>query len=146
MKKLIALLVFVSCLVIPSFAQSNGSEAKKPIWDHGDNVSELSYETVPIYKIFQHKDAYVVNYQKQDLKRGTVVIPRKWAFGTAGRKLFFRKKPVNMDSFMTIYYKGGEFYKVTLTVDLDSHAPIWGILPAYTKIGGTDAETLTVEY
>ncbi len=146
MKKIILALLLAASFVLPLAAQSGDSEKTTPIWDHGDNVSDISYTSVPIYRVFQHKDAYVVYYQKQDLRRGTVVIPRKWAYGTAGRKLYFRKRPANLDSFMTVYYKGGEFYKVTLTVDLASHDAIWGILPAYTKLSGTDAESLTVEY
>ena len=146
MEKIIVALLLAACFALPAVAQSNESSKTTPVWDHGDNVSDLTYETVPIYRVLNHKDAYVVIYLKQNLKVANVVIPKKWAYGTVGRKLFFRTKPASLDSSMTVFYKGGEFFKVCLTVNPSQHDSIWGMVPNGTKLEGTDAETLELEF
>ena len=149
MKKIIALLVFVSCLVIPSFAQSNGSEAKKPIWDHGDNVSSISYHNVNVYRVLDHRDAYIVIYEKQLNKVGSCIIPKEWHNNPKPgeiRKLSFRNKSKGVPSYMTVVYKDGEFYRVFLTLTRDHRDPVWGLASNGVDLSGMNTEKLEVTF
>ncbi len=147
MKKILLALVIACAAVLPAFSQSD-STATKPIWDHGDNVAEFTYRNVRIYKVYDYKTAYVVLYEKGGVNVGTVTIPKKWySKNGAERKLEFRNLSGNLDPYMTIIYKNDEFYKVWLTLPLARTAnSVWGVLPTYTEVPNTDAETLEIEF
>lgn len=132
------------CLLLPAMAQDN-AESKKAIWDHGDNVSNISYHNVQIFRILDQADAYVIVYQKQGLHVGQVSIPKKW-FKETPQKLQFRNKPKQLDPYMSVIYKDGQFYKVILTVPSSRSDAVWGVVPSGTKISGTDADTLEISY
>ncbi len=142
MKKIIASLILALCLALPAIAEG---EANAPIWDHGDNVASLSYRNVNVYRILDHKDAYVVLYQKQGLKIGQAVLPKKWA-KEQPRKLLFRNKPKGMGTYMSVFYNDGEFYKVILTLSPSRLDAVWGTVPTGATVDGTDADTLDIEY
>ncbi len=145
MKKILTALLLAACLAVPVIAQetsSDTSETTKAIWDHGDNVSPLSYYKVPIYQIWDQKDAYVVFYQKQDLKVGTITVPKTWA-NKESRKLQFRNRPKQETSTLTVYYKDGEFHKVVLTVSPSRQDSVWSTAPNGTKI---DANVETIDF
>ena len=143
MKKIIAILILASCMVAGIFAQE--SEKKTPIWDHGDNVSAITYRNANVYRVLDSKDAYVVIYEKQGLKLGQAVLPKKWA-KEQPRKLVFRNKPKGMGTYMTVIYNEGEFYKVMVTLSPSRLDSVWGTVPTGTKVSGTDADTLDIEF
>ena len=77
MKKVLAAFFIAVLLVLPSFADDNAPK-EKPLWDHGDNVSNISYRNYQIYKILDQLDAYVVLYEQHGVNIGQAVIPKKW--------------------------------------------------------------------
>ena len=108
MKKLFAVLALSFAMILPALAQdgSSSKESTKPVWDHGDNKSSLTYQNVRFYRIYDQKDAYVVLYEKQGLKLGTVTLPKKWLSNKDGaRKLIFREAPKGLQPYMTIIKK-----------------------------------------
>ena len=121
------------------------AQAAKPVWDHGDNVSDLSYQNVFIYKVLDHKDAYIVMYAKQGMKVGTTIVPKSWSAQTP-RKLDIRNKPKGLSPYMTVIKKNGEFLLVRMTLPLNRNDPVWGVAPNGTTVSGADAETLSIEY
>lgn len=132
----------------PVFAQSQSQSStseEKPIWDHGDNVSALSYRNVKVYRVLEAKEAYVVLYEKSGLKTGTVTIPKDWG-ERVPRKLEMRKCPKTVPPYMTVLYKDGEFYKVWLTLPTSKTASVWGVVPHGYTVPDTDKETLDIEY
>lgn len=145
MKKIIMALIFATCMVIPALAQSN-SESQKPVWDHGDNVSDYTYYTAPIYKIMQSKDAYVIFYQQQNLSVATAVLPKSWQKTGENKKLYFRNKAAGLDSYVTVFYKAGEFHHVVVTVNPDVRDPVWAVAPAGAKIEADGVETLDIKF
>ncbi|MBR7064143.1 MAG: hypothetical protein IKI31_03200 [Treponema sp.] len=54
--------------------------------------SSITYYNVPIYKVLESKEAYVVIYGKNRVGAGSTIIPKKWAHGNVEnpRKLQFR--------------------------------------------------------
>lgn len=146
MKKILTALILAMCLVLPLIAEGTSNEEKtKPVWDHGDNVSDMSYENVSIYKVLDQKDSYVILYAKKGMDIGQAVVPKKWA-KESPRKLNFRKTPSGLGSYMTVIKKSGEFYKVWLTVPVNRNNSIWGILDSGVQVSGTDADTFNIEY
>lgn len=144
MKKLLVALVVALAAVLPSVAQDS-KESKTPVWDHGDNVSNITYQNVRIFKIYDQKDSYVVLYEKQGLKTGTAVIPKSWAKDQP-RKLNFRNAPPKIQPYMTVISQDGSFLKVWVTVSPSRQNSIWGIYPAGQSVEGSDADSLNLEY
>lgn len=127
-------------------SESSG-EAAKPSWNHGDNVSNLMYKNFRIHRIYDQRDAYIVLYERQNLKVGTAVIPKKWASNTDGpRKLYFRTLPKGIYPYMTLFQEDGEFYKVWIAAPLNRYDPLWEVAPYGMKVEGADADTLEIEY
>lgn len=145
MKKILLALVLAAAVIIPSVAQES-NETKTPVWDHGDNVSSITYQNVRFYRIYDTLDAYVVLYEKGGVKIGTAVLPKKWTENKEGpRKMLFRKAPTKISPYMTIIKKDGEFQRVWVTVPTDRFNPIWGTAPHGMQVEGTDADSLNIE-
>lgn len=142
-KRFIASLLVSFVIVLSSVAQEN--QNSKPIWDHGDNVSSITYQNVQVYKIYDAKDAYVVVYAKSGIKVGQVSIPKDWA-KTTPRKLEIRNKPVKLSPYMTVIKQNGEFLKVWLTVPLNKLDSMWGVLPNGAQLDDLNKESLEIEY
>ncbi|MCH5295701.1 MAG: hypothetical protein J1F14_07395 [Treponema sp.] len=143
MKRFALVLIAAVCMALPAFSQE--SEDSKPFWDHGDNVSSISYHSVNIYKVLDQRDAFVVLFERDGLRVGKAVVPKKWAQENP-RKFVLRNKPKGLPSYMTVFYRDGEFSKVILTVSLNKQDPVWSILPNSTKLSGTDADTLEITW
>lgn|SRR5574344_132124 len=143
MKKILATVLFGLILILPVVTE-DAAKSTKPVWDHGDNVSDLYYENITIYKVFDQKESYVVLYAKGGVGIGQVVIPKKWATEQP-RKLEFRSNPGNILSYMTIITKNGEFYKVWLTLPKSRLNSIWGVITGDVDSSKLNAETLEIE-
>ena len=145
MKKFLLALAVAASLVIPAIAEE-AKQSEPRVWDHGDNISKLTYQNVRFHKIYDTKDAYVILYEKQGIKIGTAVIPKKWSQNTEGpRKLLFRNATAKIGPYMTILKENGEFLKVLVTVPVDRFNPVWAMAPADMKIEGADADKLEIE-
>lgn len=150
MKKLLFALVLAAGMVTAVFAQ----DAKtKKIWDHGDNVSDLSYQNFVVSRIYDSSDAYIVLYEKAGYEVGKVAIPKSWAYqGTTveahkTHKLFFRNRIKTLAPMMTVYYKNGEFYKVILTVSNNKADGTWAVAPnGYESGVNQDATSIDVAF
>lgn len=105
--------------------------------------SSMTYYTVPIYKIYQTRDAYVVVYGKNRVGAGTTTIPKNWTKGNSEnpRKLKFRSVSGQLQPFMTVVKKDGEFARVILNVPPDTNVKFWGIANA-NRVTDTDKDTL----
>lgn len=137
MKKFLMILALFSAFTITAFAQEADNK-KDSKW------SEFSYVNVPILKVYEGKDAYVVLYQKYYVGIGKTVIPKKWAKGTPEnpRKLKFRNTKVAEGAYMSVIKKGGEFHRVILTVPMNKQNEIWGVADYHKQIEGSDKDTL----
>lgn len=94
------------------------------------NKANISYQTAPIYKIFDSTDYYVVLYGKYGSKMGTVTIPKEWAKWQKDtpRKLSLRSLPPKINPYITIVKKDNNFHKVILTIPLNKTDRLWGII------------------
>ena len=144
MKKILFALVLAAGLFVPAVSQDSSA---KPIWDHGDNVSDLTYQNYVVSRVYDSIDAYTVLYQKAGYEIGKVSIPKSWVKLGKNHKLYFRNKVKTLDNMMTVYYKGGEFYKVILTLPMNRAESVWAVAPNGYDAGVSDDMTsLSVPY
>ena len=126
MKKLIAILFIAAAMLARTFAVPVAyNESSEENW------SSISYRNVPILKILDSKDGYVVLYQKGKIGTGRTVIPKSWNRGNPEnpRKLKVRFLPGGkLKSFMTVVKKDGEFHHVVLTVPENRNDSVSGVI------------------
>ena len=147
MKKFILAFAMVFCLTLPMIAQQAEGENSTPIWDHGDNISNLDYNNVKIYKIYDQAENYVVLYEKRGIKVGQVNIPKQWIRSTDGNDPKLKMRPISEDiePYMSVIYKDGSFYKVVLSLPSSRVNSIWGVAPNGLKVE-TDVDNFNIEY
>ena len=110
-----------------------------------ENWGDISYMYVPIIKVFDSREGYVVFYQKNHFGTGKTVIPKSWSKGNVEepRKLKLRNLPAGkLQPYMTVVKKDGEFSRVILTVPADKRDDVWGLIKTGAKIDGLDKENL----
>ena len=136
MKKIFIMLALVSVFTLSAFAETH--EKHEEYW------TDLSYVNVPVLKIMESSDAYLVLYQKHGIGTGRTVIPKSWIKGNTEtpRKLKFRSVKSEDDAYMSIIEEGGEFKRVILNVPVSKLNPIWGVISSGVPLEGSDKETL----
>lgn len=142
MKKLLAALLLAACALMPVCAQE--SDSSKPIWDHGNNVSDMYYENLRILKIFDDAEGYVVYYEKGGLDVGQVIIPKSW-YNEKPARLEFRIQTPGISPYITIIKKSNDFQKVILTVPTNRNDPTWGVLKSWESVNVTNRDTLVLK-
>ena len=133
MKKLLVLFAILTAFSVAAFAEEEKSS---------DGWSPLSYVNIPVLKVLEGTEGYVVIYQKNHTGVGNTVIPKAWAKGDVEnpKKLKFRKlKPGLLKPYMTVVKKDGEFHRVILTLPMNKSHEVWG---STRNIEGADKDTL----
>ncbi|HZK19583.1 MAG TPA: hypothetical protein VFC68_02530, partial [Treponemataceae bacterium] len=92
-----------------------------------DKKSSITYQTVPILKIYDAADAYLVLYQSSQANIARVAFPKEW-FKTRDIRAHIRDTSEKIGSFLTVFYKDGVFYRLTVSVSLDRRNDVWGII------------------
>ena len=143
MKKLFILSVLLCAGVLFTAAAKEKADYKYEFQE-----SAVSYRNVQVYKVLDHKEAYIVMYAKGHRDVGTVTIPKKWysAAMRAESKLNFRPLPKGMYPYMTILSRDGSFERVLLTLPTSRNSPIWGVADSTVKISDADKDTLDIVY
>ncbi len=140
MKKIICTLLALISMSIAAFAVPSLYNEK-----HEENWTDLRFTQIPIYKVLDSRDAYVVLYAKNVYGVGKTVIPKKWAKTTADspKKLTVRSlRAGRLKPFMTVVKKGNEFYGVILSVPLNKSDNTWGVVQSGVQLEGVDKEVL----
>ena len=142
MKRIFLVLAFVFVFAVNCF--SEGTEQTVYYEKDDSKWTNMTYENVPVLKIFDSRDAYLVVYQKNHLGVGTTVIPKKWALGNkeSPKKLVFRNVYGQNNAYLCIVKKDGEFLKVVLNTPMKKSNPIWAVVSNGKVIEGTDKDTL----
>jgi len=133
MKKLF-ILIAMAVMAVPSLCAAS----KK---------SEVTYYSVPVLKVLDSRDAYVVIYQKNRIGTGTVLLPKSWTLPTKSGdtpvKLRLRSVRTMNEAYFSVYKRNGEFYRAVLNVPMKKTNPIWGIVDQKNnKLEGADKDTL----
>lgn len=134
MKKLF-LVLFVLTLFTGVYAQEMENEA------------ELFYINVPIVRVYDHIDAYVVHYQKGNMAVGQVFVPKEWFNTREVNKSRVRPLAKGLTPYMTVIYANGEFQKVFLNMPTNRSHSAWKILSHNIDVASRmNTETLEIEY
>lgn len=107
--------------------------------------AKVSYHNVTVYKVLDHRQAYVVLYAKGHGDVGTVTIPKKW-YKDAPSKLYFRQLPKGMQPYMTVVSRDDSFDHVILTMPTSRANSAWGVADSNVVIEDADKDTLEIIY
>ena len=145
MKKFILVFALASVFAFNLFAQEeSGSDSNIKIERHEEKWSTMTYVNVPIVKILEARDAYVIIYQKNRIGTSSTVIPKNWLHGSkdAPSKLRLRKTKYVNGAYMTVVKDKGEFVRVVLTAPMEKNNSLWGVVARGKQVDGADKETL----
>ena len=139
MKKIIMTLLALATLATVAFAVPVAfNETSEKNW------TSMSYDYVPVYKVLEGRDAFVVIYQKGKYGVGNTTLPKKWAHGTKeeGPKLRMRTLPGGkLKPYLTVVKDDEEFKYVILTMPLRKTNAAWGVVDNGVQLD-TDKDTL----
>ncbi len=107
--------------------------------------SKISYHNVIVYKVLDHKQAYIVMYAKGHRDVGNITIPKKW-YNENPAKLSFRQLPKGMTPYMTVIKKEGSFDHVILTMPVDKSNLAWGVADSSVTVNDADKDSLDIVY
>lgn len=144
MKKLIIAATLVLTAFCLTATAENSSQPNKK-YTNEFVESTVSYRNVNVHKVLDHRDAYIVFYQKGHRDVGAVTIPKSW-YKENPKKLTFRPLPKGMMPYMTIISREGSFERVTLTMPVEHVTPYWGVADSSITIEDADKDTLEVAY
>ena len=140
-----ALLIAVSLFAATAFeAGKTEADYKNPFQE-----SAISYKNVTVYRVLDHRDAYVVMYARARNQIGKVTIPKSWHSRdneNKKAKLNFRPLPTGMAPWMTIITRDGNFDSVTLTMPTGRNHAAWGVATSDVEISDLDKQTLEIAY
>lgn len=124
MKKLFVIAMLVCLFSTAVFAQSSSEESRDD-----SKWTTINYVNVPVLKVLEAKEGYVIIYQKNKVGVGSVEIPKKWAKGNTEnpRKLKFRAVNTAAGAYMTIVRDGSDFKRVILSIPMNKQNSMWGI-------------------
>lgn len=140
MKKFLIVAALLSIFATSMFAAETLPAQQKD----DSKWSDMTYVTVPILKVLEARNGYVVIYQKNHVGAGSIVIPKSWAKGSpdSPKKLKFRKVRKYNECYMSIFKKDGEFTKVVLTLPMNKSNSVWGVIKGPNTLDGCDKDTL----
>lgn len=108
--------------------------------------SDMYYVNVQILKIFPHKLGYYVIYRRAGLKTGEVYIPKEW-FDRRDQRAILNLTDANIDPYLTIVSKKGEFNYIQVVAHKNVRHPTWGVLsPGADVAEKFKVEKLALEY
>ena len=140
MKKLLLVLALFSVFALQSFTQESSTEKKQR---DESRWTTLSYINVPILKILEGRDAYVVIYQTQGVATASTVVPKAWA---RGNKLKTRLIRGNLKPFMTVVKDGSDFKRVILNVPKSKADPVWSVVKDGAKVDTDKSDMSDMKY
>lgn len=140
MKKFLIVIALVSMFATSMFAAETLPAQSKD----ESKWTDFTYVNVPILKVYEAKNGYVVIYQKNKVGASQVTIPKAWAKGSIENpsKLKFRKVRRADDCYMSIQKKNGEFLRVVLTLPMNKANSVWGVVKGMNQLDGCDKDTL----
>lgn len=122
-KKLFITLALIFCCTFSIFAQKAFTQSSK------------SYVNVPILKVYEHREAYVVAYVNNNNKIQYVSVPKVWfKQGTPEKKAEVRALQKNLSPYMTICFDDGEFYFIYISMPVSKLDTAWGVMPSGQSI------------
>lgn len=134
MKKLI-IIFLVSLLCFSLYAQQETEE------------QDLFYINVPIVRVYDHIDAYVVHYLKGNMSVGQVFVPKVWFNTQETNKSRLRPLAKGVEPYMTVIYEAGTFQKVYINMPINRRHSSWKILSRNIDVASKmNTETLEIEY
>ena len=139
MKKffLVAMFACLFAVVLPAQNSADSDDSRDE-----SKWTTINYVNVPVLKVLEAKDGYIVIYQKNKMGVGTVEVPKKWAKGNTEepRKLKFRAVSTSAGAYMTIVRDGSDFKRLILSIPMNKQNSLWGV--SRKNLSDADKDTL----
>lgn len=150
-KSFLVAAILAGAVAFSGWSQESGSQqSRNPKADYKQEFveSKINYRCIPIYRVLDQPEAYIVLYQKAQHSIGQVTIPKKWyaADGKKAKKLQFRNVSDGILPYMTIFTRDGAFDHVLLSMPLSRKSSYWAVAETGTKVEDADKETLELVY
>lgn len=140
MKRLSLILLLLITVLSSSFAQDSIIK--------DEYKTDLTYVNLPIYRIYDQRQAYIVMYQKNGNEIGQTILPKVWFKKNTEepRKGIVRTLPKLLTPYLTVMYKGGEFYRVLINAPLSRNHSVWSVINKEINEDSINTETIQIEY
>lgn len=95
-----------------------------------NNVEQgsVSYVNVPILKVYDATDCYVVAYRQNGIGIGQTSIPKSWFIqGSPERKASLRNISAVLSPYLTIWFRDGEFDFLYINITSNRADNVWGV-------------------
>ena len=139
MKKIIVTLLALATFAAAAFAVPVAyNETNEANW------SDMSYEYIPVFKVLESTDAFVVLYQKGKYGVGQTTLPKNWTHSSKESPAKLKMRALTggkLKPYLTVVKKGGDFHHVILTMPVSKANAAWGVVNKGVKID-TDKDTL----
>ena len=95
-------------------------------------TSEYFYKTIPITKVYPHRDGFRIVYRRSNMELSVLYVPDDWFQFTPGEgqrgkgELVIAKNPSY--PYMSIFWKNGEFSHIRLYLHENKQDISWGDL------------------
>ncbi|MCR4940300.1 MAG: hypothetical protein K5930_09385 [Treponemataceae bacterium] len=87
-----------------------------------------SYVNVPILKIYDHPNYYIVTYRQNGLGIGQTSIPKEWfKQGSPEKKGLFRNIKGDLNPYLTLWFHNGEFDQIYINCSMNRSDDVWGV-------------------
>lgn len=118
MKKALAVIFLATVITCGVFAQKEFTETTK------------SYVNVPVVKVYENNDAYVVVYRKSGVALGTVSIPMSWfKQNSPEKKAIVRPLDGKLTPYMTLCFDNNEMFMLYISMPVSKQDAAWGVYP-----------------
>lgn len=112
--------------------------------------SDLTYISVPVFRTYDQRQAYVVMFQRNGNAIGQVLLPKQWFKmdpETKEKKGYLRSLPKLLNPYMTVVYKGGEFHHVVLYMPINRNDSHWSVIvPDIELVDKMNLDTIEINY
>ncbi len=95
-------------------------------------TSEYFFKTVPITRVYSHRDGYRIVYRRSNMELAVLYVPDDWFQFTPGAGQRGKGELVMADDpsypYMSIFWKEGEFSHIRLYLNSNKQHISWGDL------------------
>ncbi len=134
MKKLIISVALLVLLTVGAFAQV------------GPEDKSVEYQSLQVYKVYAHPDAYVVLYYTKGVELGQVTLPTEWFRPGNDKGVLRTLETSDFTPYILLQYRDGAFSKVIVTMPNDRNNIAWGTMDKGIDVeAGGLGDTLVLE-
>jgi hypothetical protein len=109
--------------------------------------SEYFVKSVPILKVYPHRDGYRIIYMKSNSDLADFYVPMRWFGSDPSSKAQIVYGDEAAYPYFSVFWKEGEFDHIRLYLEEDKTSPSWGNMPETARLSDKFAiDTLDLNF